>query len=34
VDKTDLLSEATVIEGDLVEYFMDEDDQPEQGKMN
>jgi hypothetical protein len=34
VDETDLLRAATASGGDLVEYFIGEEDQAKQGKLN
>jgi hypothetical protein len=34
VDKTDLLRAATASGGDMIEYFIDEDDEPDKGSLN
>ena len=34
VDKTDLLRAATASGGDMIVYFIDEDDDAERGKVN
>jgi hypothetical protein len=34
VDNTDLLRAATASGGDLIEYFIDEDDETAKGKLN